>query len=75
MAEQRKPSKLILAAIAVVHLTALTLTWRDLRDRPAERVRGSKTFWRIASAVNTGGSAAYWLFGRRSPGVDQGEQL
>ncbi len=68
MAEQRKPNKLVLAVIAVVHLTAVTLTWRDLRDRPAGQVRGSKTFWRIASALNTGGSAAYWLFGRRRDG-------
>ena len=25
----------------------------------------NKTFWRIARAVNTLGSAGYWLFGRR----------
>lgn len=68
MADQRKPNKVVLAIIVVMHLTAATLTWRDLRDRPAEQIRGSKAFWRIASAVNTGGSAAYWLFGRRRAG-------
>lgn len=65
MATTRKPNKLVLAAIAVVHLTAVTLTWRDLRSRPAGQVRGPKKIWQVASALNTAGSAAYWLFGRR----------
>jgi hypothetical protein len=49
----------------VVHLTAVTLTWRDLRSRPAAQVRGPKKIWQVASALNTTGSVAYWLFGRR----------
>jgi hypothetical protein len=65
MAAQRKPNKLVLAIIAVVHLTAVTLTWRDLRSRPAAQVRGPKRIWQVASALNTSGSVAYWLFGRR----------
>jgi len=65
MAAQRKPNKLVLTIIAVVHLTAVTLTWRDLRSRPAAQVRGPKRIWQLASALNTSGSAAYWLFGRR----------
>jgi hypothetical protein len=65
VATTRKPNKLVLAAIAVVHLTAVTLTWRDLRSRPARLVRGPKKIWQVASALNTTGSAAYWLFGRR----------
>ena len=65
MAANRKPNKLVLAIIAVVHLTAVTLTWRDLRSRPAAQVRGPKRIWQVASALNTSGSAAYWIFGRR----------
>jgi hypothetical protein len=65
VATTRKPNKLVLAAIAVVHLTAVTLTWRDLRSRPSGQVRGPKKIWQVASALNTAGSAAYWLFGRR----------
>ena len=65
MAAKRKPNKLVLAIIAVVHLTAVTLTWRDLRSRPAAQVRGPKRIWQVASALNTTGSAAYWIFGRR----------
>jgi hypothetical protein len=64
-AGKRKPNKLVLAIIAVVHVMVTALTWRDLRNRPASRVRGKKTIWRVASALNTSGSAAYWLFGRR----------
>ena len=63
MAATRRPNKLVLAIIAVVHLTAVTLTWRDLRSRPAAQVRGPKRVWQVASALNTSGSAAYWLFG------------
>lgn len=65
MAATRKSNKLVLAAVAVVHVTAVTLTWRDLRDRPAGQVRGNRKVWRVASAANTVGSAAYWLVGRR----------
>ena len=65
MAAKRKPNKLVLATVAVVHLTVMTLTWRDLRSRPAGQVRGNKKMWQVASALNTSGSAAYWLFGRR----------
>ncbi len=68
-AARKKPNKLVLAVIAVVHLAAVTLTWRNLRDRPDEQVRGNKTVWRVASALNTLGSAGYWLAGRR-PGVE-----
>ena len=65
MAAKRKPSKPVLAIIGVVHLTVMALTWRDLRAWPPGLVRGSKRVWQVASALNTTGSAAYWLFGRR----------
>jgi hypothetical protein len=47
------------------HLLAATWTWRDIRRRPAQQIRGRKWFWRIFSAVNTAGSASYWLIGHR----------
>ena len=65
MAAKGKPNIVVLAAVAVVHVTAVGLTWRDLRSRPAEQVRGPKKVWQVASALNTTGSVAYWLFGRR----------
>ena len=65
MAAKGKPNKVVLATVAVVHVTVMALTWRDLRSRSAGQVRGPKKLWRVASALNTTGSAAYWLFGRR----------
>jgi hypothetical protein len=63
---KRTPNQLrALVLILIGHTLVATLTWRDIRRQPAQRVRGSKTFWRIASAVNTLGSAGYWLLGRR----------
>lgn len=68
MATKRKPNKLVLAMVGVVHISAMTLTWRNIRNRPARQVRGNKAIWRTASAMNTAGSAAYWIFGRKRAG-------
>ncbi len=57
--------KRILIVVLVIHVIVLNLTWRDLRRRPASAVRGKKRVWRVASTMNTTGSVAYWLFGRR----------
>lgn len=65
MTQKRNPSKLLIAALLGAHTLIAALTWRDLRARPADRVRGKKKLWRLASAFNTLGSVAYWLFGRR----------
>ncbi|MDF3294167.1 hypothetical protein [Streptomyces silvisoli] len=65
MASKRKPNKLVLAVFGGLHATAMALTWRDLRKRPPALIRGNKKIWRIASTMNTGGAAAYWLIGRR----------
>jgi len=61
---EAKASK-VLMLVLTGHALVAAWTWRDIRQQPAEQVRGSKTFWRIASAVNTLGSAGYWLIGRR----------
>jgi hypothetical protein len=58
--------KRVLVVALIVHVIAVTLTWRDLRKRSAQAVRGNKRVWQVASALNTSGSAAYWLFGRKS---------
>jgi len=62
-----KPNKAVLATLAAVHVVVTSLTWRDLRNRPAEQIRGPKAFWRVASCLNMGNSAVYWLFARRRP--------
>jgi hypothetical protein len=58
-------NKRVIPPFVVFHLLVAALTWRDIRRRPPEQIRGSKTVWRIASGANTLGSVAYWLFGRK----------
>ena len=60
-AQQKK----VLLVALVIHVLVLKLTWLDLRRRPDAAIRGNKRVWRFASSVNTTGSVAYWLFGRR----------
>ena len=62
---KKESSKRAIAAIGVTHGTIAALTWRDIRSRSADQIRGTKRGWRIASAVNTMGSVAYWITGRR----------
>jgi hypothetical protein len=72
----RKPltpqqKKLVMVAV-VLNAIIASFTWRDLRRRPASLVRGPKLLWRVWSSLNTTGSVAYWLVGRRRvpAGVD-----
>ena len=65
LSELTDQQKKVIAVALVLHLILLTLTWRDLRRRPDTAVRGRKRLWRIAATMNTTGSLAYWLFGRR----------
>jgi hypothetical protein len=58
-------NKPVLFGALALHAVFVALTWRDIQSRPTERIRGAKTGWRIASAVNTIGSLAYWTVGRR----------
>jgi hypothetical protein len=65
----RKPltpqqKKFVMVAVALNAIIA-SFTWRDLRRRPASLVRGPKLLWRVWSSLNTTGSVAYWLIGRR----------
>ncbi len=65
LSELTDQQKKVIAVALVLHLILLRLTWRDLRRRPDAAVRGRKRLWRIAATMNTTGSLAYWLFGRR----------
>jgi hypothetical protein len=61
----RKPNRLLLAVIGVAQVGLAVWTWRDIRHRPAEQIRGGKRFWRVVSVIHPGNSVAYWLVGRR----------
>ncbi|MBJ7353780.1 MAG: PLDc N-terminal domain-containing protein [Thermoleophilaceae bacterium] len=50
-----------------MEFTAKLLALRDIRNRPADQIRGSKRMWRMALIVNFFGPAGYFLFGRRRP--------
>jgi hypothetical protein len=58
-----RPGNVIPALVAHVILTALV--WRDINRRDPSELRGSKTLWRILTAINTGNHALYLLVGRR----------
>jgi hypothetical protein len=64
---KRKPNKVLLAVFGGLHLLVTAAAWRDLKSRRPDQIRGSKTLWRILSALNTAGSLAYLLIGRKSP--------
>jgi hypothetical protein len=55
----------MLAVVLVIHVILLALTRMDLRSRPADAVRGNKRMWKVWSTMNTTGSVAYWLVGRK----------
>ena len=60
-------SKVIVFVVALLVGAVVTpFMWRDLRDRTPEQVRGPKWLWWIASSNLITGSAAYWMFGRKS---------
>jgi len=60
-----RPKRIALVALVLAEAGLAALTWRDLRRRPAEEIRGSKRFWRVISTINPGNSVAYWLVGRK----------
>jgi hypothetical protein len=66
----QRRSGTVVAAVLVGHTLVAAWTWRDIRQQPDQRIRGSKGFWRTASAVNTLGSLGYWLIGRRYSGPE-----
>src|SRR5512142_1893649 len=54
-----RPKRTALAALVLAEVGLTTLTWRDLRRRPADQIRGSKRFWRVISTITPGNSVAY----------------
>ena len=51
--------------IALLVLALIATAQRDLQQRPASEVRGSKLLWRLV-CLNALGAAIYLRFGRRS---------
>jgi hypothetical protein len=60
-----RPKRIVLVSLVLAEVGLAVLTWRDLRHRPADEIRGSKRLWRVISTINPGNSVAYWLVGRK----------
>jgi hypothetical protein len=60
-----------LAVVIPAHIAVTAFTWRDLRGRSPEEVRGSKRLWQVASGANTLGSLLYFTLGRKRAGHRQ----
>jgi hypothetical protein len=70
---ERPPAvRLFLAVVFIAALALVIAGERDIQRRPAEQVRGSKLFWRVAS-LNALGAASYFRWGRR-PATDIAEK-
>jgi hypothetical protein len=56
----------MLVVLGALELSGKVAAAHDIKHRPAEQIRGSKLFWRMALVVNTLGPLGYFLLGRRS---------
>lgn len=65
MTSRRRPRPGLLVPALVGHVLLTVLVWRDIDRRDPSELRGSKNFWRVVTALNTGHHAVYWLVGRR----------
>ncbi len=65
MVKRRTPKSGLVIPALVVHVVLTVLAWRDIRRRDPADLRGSKNFWRVVTALNTGNHSLYWLVGRR----------
>ncbi len=57
-------NKIVLGPSLLAYVIATTLTWKDLRTQPENKIWGTKKFWYVASGANLLGSIGYWLVGR-----------
>jgi hypothetical protein len=70
MATQRRARPQFVIPALISHVVMTAFVWRDIGRRDPSELRGSKTIWRLLTAMNTGNHLLYWLVGRRRrPGV------
>ena len=60
----KRRARIVAQAAIQVTLTAVAL-W-DLRNRPADRIKGSKRLWALAAFIQPVGPIAYLVFGRKA---------
>ena len=63
----------VILTIGVIQLLLLLAAQLDLTFRPAEQVRGKKSYWRLGALISFWGPLAYFIFGIRSgPAAEAG---
>lgn len=55
----------ITAAALGGHAILTAIVWRDINRRAAAELRGSKSLWKVLTALNTGNHLLYLIVGRR----------
>jgi hypothetical protein len=65
LARLSRAQRIALVSLGALELSAKIAAARDIGRRPADRIRGSKSAWRLALLVNTFGPLGYFLLGRR----------
>lgn len=63
--ELSPPQRAAVVGLGAVQLGVQAVALRDLRRRPARKVRGPKRAWFAASFINVIGPLAYLRWGRR----------
>lgn len=62
---RRSAKPVITAAALGAHGVLTALVWRDIDARSAAELRGSKSLWKVLTALNTGNHLIYLIVGRR----------
>jgi hypothetical protein len=63
--EYSPPQQLLIVVLATASLGLVGAAERDIQRRPANRVRGRKSLWRLV-CLNAIGAASYFRWGRRA---------
>ena len=64
-ADMTPTQRKVVVGAGIVELAVTTWCLRDLKERPAELIRGPKLLWGPALSVQPAGPLAYLLWGRR----------
>jgi len=60
--------KLGIVVLGLIQFTLMAAALWDIRQRPADEIKGSKRMWTAAAFINFFGPIAYFLVGRKGSG-------
>ena len=64
-AEMTTPQRVGVIVGGLIQIALLIAAQRDIKQRPADQIRGGKQVWRAVSMINFVGPISYFLFGRK----------